>query len=228
MLHFPTIFLNLYIIIWKDFLIEIRNQSIVLRMMMFSLTLLVIMQYVIPNHVNFRSEITPGILWINFIFMGILGINRITSIEMSNSCYEGMLLTPISRTIYYFGKVLSGLIFIVLAELIITLFYTLLFNVNLINALFFLICLLGSLGYMFLGTLLSMMSINAHNQEMLLSLLLFPLLLPLVIPCVKATAALLSTPFIWGEYQMWLSLIIAYDVIMISSFYLLVSFIERT
>jgi len=149
MLHFPTIFLNLYIIIWKDFLIEIRNQSIVLRMMMFSLTLLVIMQYVIPNHVNFRSEITPGILWINFIFMGILGINRITSIEMSNSCYEGMLLTPISRTIYYFGKVLSGLIFIVLAELIITLFYTLLFNVNLINALFFLICLLGSLGYMF-------------------------------------------------------------------------------
>ena len=228
MLHFPTIFLNLYIIIWKDFLIEIRNQSIVLRMMMFSLTLLVIMQYVIPNHVNFRSEITPGILWINFIFMGILGINRITSIEMSNSCYEGMLLTPISRTIYYFGKVLSGLIFIVLAELIITLFYTLLFNVNLINALFFLICLLGSLGYMFLGTLLSMMCINAHNQEMLLSLLLFPLLLPLVIPCVKATAALLSTPFIWGEYQMWLSLIIAYDVIMISSFYLLVSFIERT
>jgi heme exporter protein B len=77
------------------------------------------------------------------------------------------------------------------------------------------VILLGSIGYVAVGTLLSSMAVHARTRDVLLPILLFPVVLPVLIPAVKA-----STGFLEGlemaEIWPWLNLLIVYDVIFIA------------
>jgi heme exporter protein B len=75
-----------------------------------------------------------------------------------------------------------------------------------------LVTLLGSIGYVAVGTLLAAMAVQARTRDILLPILLFPVVLPLIMAAVKA-----STGFLDGvplaEILPWLNLLIAYDII---------------
>ena len=90
--------------------------------------------------------------------------------------------------------------------------YSVLYNVNLFHLGLLGVILLGSFGYVVVGTLLSSMAVQARTRDVLLPILLFPVIVPVLLAAVKA-----STGFLQGipldEIRVWLSLLIAYDVI---------------
>jgi heme exporter protein B len=93
--------------------------------------------------------------------------------------------------------------------------YSVLYNVNLFQPGLLLVILLGSEGYIAVGTLLSTMTVQTRTRDMLLPILLFPVIIPVLIAAVKASGNFLQG-LSWSETQVWLSMLLAYDVIFTS------------
>jgi heme exporter protein B len=90
--------------------------------------------------------------------------------------------------------------------------FSVLYNQNLFIPGLLFVVLLGSIGYIAVGTLLSAMAVQARTRDVLLPILLFPVTIPVLLAAVKA-----SNGYLMGlemtEIQPWLSLLITYDVI---------------
>jgi heme exporter protein B len=86
------------------------------------------------------------------------------------------------------------------------------------------VVLLGSIGYVAVGTLLATMVVQVRTRDILLPILLFPLTLPVIISAVKASQGfLLMIPM--AEISPWLNLLIVYDLIFTAIAFMVFDFI---
>jgi heme exporter protein B len=128
---------------------------------------------------------------------------------------DGLLLVPVDRSAIYFGKVIGNLVFMLIVEAIVLPLYSVLYNINLFQPGLLAVILLGSIGYVAVGTLLSSMAVHARTRDILLPILLFPVVLPVLVPAVKASNGFMQG-FEMAEIWPWLNLLIVYDVIFIA------------
>jgi heme exporter protein B len=153
-------------------------------------------------------------LWVAFIFSGLLGLNQTFGSEKERGSLQGLLLCPVSRATIYVGKVIGNFLFMSIMEILILGLFAILFRVDLWSMLrpLSLIIILGTLGFVFVGTIFSAMSVNAKAREILLSIILFPIVIPLIIASVKATEKIFQgqpLPEIYG----WLKILVAFDLV---------------
>jgi len=201
-------------VVWKDLSAELRSRELLSAMLIFALLVILIFNFALDLDPATRrqSTITSGVLWVIFVFAGTLGLNRSMAIEKDRGCLDGLLLAPVDRSAIYFGKALGNLVFMLMVELIVLPIYSLLYNVNLFNPGLLLVILLGSIGYVAVGTLLAAMAVQARTRDILLPILLFPVVLPVILAAVKA-----STGFLDGSemelIRPWLNLLLVYDII---------------
>jgi heme exporter protein B len=87
-----------------------------------------------------------------------------------------------------------------------------LYNINLFQPGLLAVILLGSIGYVAVGTLLSSMAVHARTRDVLLPILLFPVVLPVLVPAIKSSNGFLQG-FEMADIWPWLNLLIVYDVI---------------
>jgi heme exporter protein B len=181
-------------------------------MLVFALLVIFIFNFALELDPKTRSSLTAGILWVTIIFAGNLGLNRSMAVEKDRGCLDGLLLAPVDRTAIYFGKSLANWIFMLIVALIVLPIYSILYNTNILSPALFLVILLGSEGYVAIGTLLASMSMQARTRDILLPILLFPVILPVLIAAVKASAGILNG-FPLEDLQTWFNLLIVYDII---------------
>jgi len=62
--------------------------------------------------------------------------------------------------------------------------------------------------------------VRIRSREMLLPVLLFPVLIPLVLACLRGTTLLLNAAG-GGELQTWLSILAAYDLMVLAAGWLI-------
>ncbi|MFQ5921729.1 MAG: heme exporter protein CcmB [Anaerolineales bacterium] len=199
-------------IVWKDIAAELRSRELLGSMLFFALLVILIFNFALELDLRIRQTVTSGVLWVTFTFAGTLGLNRSMAIEKDRGCLDGLLLAPVDRSALYFGKVLSNLLFMIIVEAIILPLYSLLYNVNLFHPGLIAVILLGSIGYVVVGTLLSAMAVQARTRDILLPILLFPVVLPVLVAAIRATTGILQgLPL--EDYQAWLNLLIVYDAI---------------
>lgn len=84
--------------------------------------------------------------------------------------------------------------------------------------------LLGSIGYIAVGTLLSAMSVQTRTRDVLLPILLFPVAVPVLLASVKASGGLLNGAT-FAEILAPLNLLIVYDVIFIAVAFMVFDFV---
>ncbi|HEU4787988.1 MAG TPA: heme exporter protein CcmB, partial [Gemmatimonadaceae bacterium] len=127
---------------------------------------------------------------------------------------EVLLLYPGARWPIFVGKLTANLAFVVGVELIAVPLAGILFHVTLTRALLPLtgVLLLGTFGFVTLGTFYAAVASRTRAREILLPLLLLPMLVPVLIAAAKATAALTSGD-VMGDATAWLRLLIAFDLI---------------
>ena len=202
-------------VIWKDISAEIRSREILTAMLVFALLVILIFNFALELNVRTRESLTAGILWVTFAFAGTLGLNRSMAIEKDRGCLDGLLLAPVDRSAIYFGKMIGNLVFMLIVAAIVLPVFSILYSVNLIDPGLIMVILLGSFGYVVVGTLLASMAVQTRTRDILLPILLFPVVLPVLIPAVKA-----SSGFLMGldieEIMPWLNLLIAYDVVFLA------------
>jgi heme exporter protein B len=202
-------------VVWKDLRAEFRSRELFSAMMVFSLLIILIFNFALELDVKTRQSVTAGVLWSTFAFAGTLGLNRSMAIEKDRGCLDGLLLAPVDRSAIYFGKVISNLVFMLIVEIIVLPVYSVLYNVNLFQPGLLLVILLGSIGYVGVGTLLSAMSVQTRTRDILLPILLFPVVIPVLLAAVKASGGVL-TGAEWADILLPINLLIAYDIIFIA------------
>lgn len=213
-------------ILRKDLLIELRSKEIIMTMLMFALTVAVLFNFVFdPGSVEIKTT-TPAIFWVALIFAGNLGLGRSFSREQENGAMQGLLLCPVDRSLIYAAKMLGNMIYITAVELIVLPVMVVLFDLSLGDRwlLFLLILFLGSWGFSGLGTLFSAMAANTRSREVMLPILLFPVSVPVILAAVKSTAYLLNGRD-WPEIWSWLRLLMVFDVLFFTICFLLYEYV---
>ena len=181
-------------------------------MLVFALLVILIFNFALELDATTRANVTSGVLWVTFAFAGTLGLNRSMAMEKDRGCLDGLLLAPVDRSAIYFGKALSNLVFMLVVEAIVLPVYSVLYNTNLFNLGLILVILLGSIGYVAVGTLLAAMVVQTRTRDILLPILLFPVVIPVLIAAVKASSGFLQgIPM--ADIWPWLNLLIVYDII---------------
>ena len=211
-------------VVWKDLAAELRSRELISAMLVFSLLVILIFNFALELDPKTRSSVTSGVLWVTFAFAGTLGLNRSMAMEKDRGCLDGLLLTPVDRSAIYFGKAIGNLIFMLLVAAIVLPVYSILYSTNLIQPGLILVILLGSIGYIAVGTLLASMAIQTRTRDILLPILLFPMAIPVLIAAVKASAGFLGK-IPWNEIVPWLNLLIVYDLIFISVAFMVFDYI---
>jgi len=179
-------------IVVKDIVIELRNKETISSMLLFGLLVIVIFNFAFAS--SGAGAVAPGVLCVAYSFAGILGLNRSLSMEADNECLQGLLLAPITRGDLYLAKVAGNFIFAMIAELIIlpvfVVFNNLHFDLKILEVAG--ITILGTLGFVSIGTTLSMISSHTRMKEVMLPILQIPTTVPVVISAVEATSMVLN------------------------------------
>jgi heme exporter protein B len=206
----------------KDLLAEFRTKQMLNSMIIFALLVIVIFSFAFGNEAtiyipNLKKKIVdllaPGMLWIAFTFAGMLGLSRSFAGEKEEGCLDGLKLCPVDRSDIYNGKVLSNAVLMFLMEIATLPIFIVLFSYDIKNLPgLIVVIILGTFGFIFVGTLLSALTVNTRTREILLPVILFPVLIPVILSAVTATAAMLANgdlSDISGELQ----ILVVYDII---------------
>jgi heme exporter protein B len=211
----PSFLQTVWAVVWKDLTAELRSREIFSAMLVFALLVILIFNFALELEAGTRASVAAGVLWVTFTFAGTIGLNRSMASEKDRGCLDGLLLAPVDRSAIYFGKMIGNLSFMLIVEAVVIPVFSMLYNINLINPGLLGVTLLGSVGYIAVGTLLSSMAVQARTRDILLPILLFPVVIPVVVASVKA-----SSGFIEGipmsDITPWLNLLIVYDVIFLT------------
>jgi len=211
-------------VVWKDLAAELRSRELLSAMLVFALLVIFIFNFALELQARVRFEITSGVLWVTFAFAGTLGLNRSMAMEKDRGCLDGLLLAPVDRSAIYFGKALGNLVFMLIVEAIVLPVYSILYNVNLFQPGLLAVILLGSIGYVSVGTLLSSMAVQTRTRDVLLPILLFPVIIPLFIAAVKASSGFLQA-IDMADIWPWVNLLIVYDVIFTAVAFMVFDFV---
>lgn len=213
-------------ILKKDLRMEFRSKDSILAMWIFSLLIFVIFNFTFEVSRLVMLEIAPGLLWVAFIFAGMFGLNHSFAIEKESGNLRAMALMPVDGGQIYLGKFLSVTIIMLIFEILIFPIFIIFYDLQLSLQMFMLIpvILAGTIGFTSLGTILSAVAVHTRNQQILLSLLLWPLVSPIVIWSVTLTGMILTSEIPAAFYPL-LTRVVAFDIIFFTISYLLFDFI---
>lgn len=198
----------------KDVMVELRARDRMNAMLFFAALVLFIFNFALGPDLERLRGVAPGLLWLAFLFTGMLGLSRSFQAERENECFEELLLTPGDRESIFFGKLAGNVLFMITAEALILPLFGILYNLDIWGELpsLGLVAFLGTLGFSALGTLLAAMTAHLRAREVMLPLLLFPLTVPLLLGSVRATEAILAGEGL-GAVSHWLKLLAGFDLI---------------
>ncbi|HZX13182.1 MAG TPA: heme exporter protein CcmB [Thermodesulfobacteriota bacterium] len=205
---------KIWAIVWKDIITELRTKELFASMFTFALLIIVIFNFAFDFSAEIIPFAAPAILWVSFTFAGVLGLSRSFALEKEGNSILGLLLTPTDRSLIFAGKMIGNILFVFIVEAIILPIFVLFFNYNLFgNAVpLLLVILLGTIGFVSVGTLFSAMALNTKLREVLLPILLFPIIIPVIFSSVKLSSAILNgNPL--SEVGFPLKILISFDII---------------
>ncbi len=208
-------------VVWKDLTMERHTRQMLSVMLVFSLAAVVVFNFALFGDLSAAREVATGFLWITILLAGTLGLNRALMSEQENRSMEAVLIAPVDRSAVYLGKVISVTAFTLIMEAILVPIFIVFFNKPFWRPPVLAILVLGTIGYVAAGVLVTSMSVQTRTREVLLPVLLLPLALPAVLSAAQVTAMFMAPEYPqWSEVQFPIALVIAYDVFMLTAGFL--------
>jgi heme exporter protein B len=224
--HTPSFVGAVWAIVWKDLVMERRTRQILAVMLVFALTIVVVFSFALGGAALTPGSTTAhdaavGFLWATILLAGTLGLNRSLMSEQENRSLEAVLMSPIDRSAIYLGKVISVSLFTLAMLAILVPVFVVFFNQPFWRPPILAVLVLGIIGYVAAGVLVTSMSMQTRMREVLLPVLLLPLTLPSVLAAATAVSAYLAPlPPAWEEVQFPIALVITFDILMLTAGFL--------
>ncbi len=199
-----------WVLVWKDILLELRSRDLVISVFVFGLVVVVIFNFALTVTAQRATVLAPGILWVAFSFAGVLAMNRAFVREREQGGLEGLLLTPASRDAIFLGKAAASFLFMLLVEVILLPVFAALLGFSALSLTLILTIVLATVGFALVGTLFSAIAVQTRSREIMLPVLFFPVILPVLVGAVEASKqAIGGDPAVGAGH--WLPLLGAFD-----------------
>lgn len=201
------------VIAGKDLRIEARQRTALLTTVSFAILVQLIFVFARPAGELPLAAMAPSVLWVMLTFSSIVILNRGFLLEREHAALDGILLAPVSRVAFFWGKWLANSALVAGVLLIAFPLWVLFFGVELSGALggVAAVLLLALVGFMAAGTLLAAMTARTRYAELLLPVLLLPVLIPPLYAGTSAALRLLQGRPL-DEILGWLRILVAFDV----------------
>ena len=202
----------------KDFAIEAKTREILTTTLFFALACVLMFAFAFVREGQALADAAAGILWIAIAFAGTLALGRTFERERYGETLRALLLAPAPRAAIYVGKLLGIVVLLAAAEVLLVPLVALLFQAALFARPALLVALLaaGTVGFAAVGTLFAAMLVRARTRDVLLPILLYPITIPVLIGGVRGTSALLASPIDDAGATMWVSLLVAFDIVFVT------------
>jgi heme exporter protein B len=185
--------------VWKDALLELRTRERISSMGAFAVLAAVLFNYSIDTTLVRMQDVAAGLIWMTFVFAGLLGIGRTFHLEAQDDAFQGVLLSPAPKDAVFLGKVLANFVLLFAVALLVLGVFTLFFGLDIGSSP---VALLLALRPRIAGLRGPRHAVrrghrgHAHGRDAVAHLV-FPLLVPMVIYGVGATAACWPTDRSW-------------------------------
>src|SRR2546425_11895877 len=100
----------------KDLVLEFRTRTALVSAVVFTALVLTVFNFGRDPTAVPTIDLAPTILWVTFTFAAMLALNRAFQLELENQALEGLLVSPLSRTGLYWGKLIANLVFVAVVE----------------------------------------------------------------------------------------------------------------
>ena len=208
---------TVWTVVRKDLLIERRTRQIISLMVMFAVSIVVMFNFALEAELDAVRNVATGLLWATIMLAGTLGLNRAIDLENENRAIDAILLAPVDRSAIYVGKVISVSIFVLILDAILVVLFILAFNKPLYRPPALILIVMGTLGYVAAGVLVTSITIQTRARSVLLPVLLLPLILPLVLTAASGVASFMADiPPLWEEVRSNFAIVAAYDLLMLT------------
>ncbi len=199
----------------KDLRSEIRSKETVNASLSFAIVILLLFSFAFDPTVEQIQVLAGGLLWLVFAFAGALVINRSFARDLPNDCLDALLASPISGPALFFGKTAANFVLLLTLELVSLPVFGVFYNVNWTRQFWqlMLVVVLATWGLSVVGTTFSAMTVNLRLRELMLPMLVYPIMIPCLLAAIQLSAALIAGKPIEGDLQLWLRLVIGFDVI---------------
>ena len=181
-------------VLWKDLVSEWRSRDRLVAMAVFALLVVIVLYLAAPPGAGREARAhVPGLLWVAYLFAGVLGLNRAFATELENEALSLLALAPVERGFIFLGKALASFALLLAVQAATAVAFALAFDLDLwpVAGRLALVAALGAAGLCSVGTLFSAIAVRTQYREVMLPLLLLPLLVPVLLGAVRATNALL-------------------------------------
>lgn len=202
-----------WLVLRKDLRIEARTREVLVSTALFAVLTALTASLAFYLDARTARAVAPGVLWTAIAFSGLLAMGRSFARERDGDAFTMLLLAPVPRAGLYLGKALATSLFLLIVECALVPFVAVVFHLDLSAVVgpLSLLLVLGTLGFVFTGTLFAALSVRSQARDLMLSLLVFPLTTPALLAAVVATRELFGgTPL--AELLDWVRLLAAYDV----------------
>ena len=214
-------------ILLKDLRIEWRTKESLASVFVLGVLLLVVFTVAHDPEPEAAPALAPAVLWVAFVFTGLLGVQRGFLLERENDCMSGLLSAPVDPAAIYAGKLLANVVLLGVTQAVVVPLVGLFLHVDLWGVLPGLVAVLGlgNVGFASLATLFAAVATRTRAREVMLPLLLLPLLVPLLIGAVTATRAVLGGGL--GAARDGIAVLVAFDVVFVVAGWLLFAYVVR-
>ena len=208
-------------IVWKDLTTERRSKAGFNAVAFLGVLILLLFGFALGPDAEALRNAASGALWLAILFSGVLAFNRSYQLELDGAALEPLLLYPAPRWTIFAGKFIANLLFVLLVEAIVVPVAIILFQVKALSGWIPAsgVLLLGSIGFVALGTFYASMASRSRAREVLLPLLLFPMLVPVLLASAEASSALLAGDPM-QDAGAWIRLLGIFDVIFVVASFL--------
>jgi heme exporter protein B len=203
------------VILAKDLRAELRSKEAINASLSFSVVILLLFSFAFDPTEDQTRAVAGGLLWIVFAFAGAMILNRSFAREIPNDCLDALIAAPISGAALFLGKALANFLLLLAIELVCLPVFGVFYNVRWSVQFWPLLGVfaLATWGLTVIGTIFSALTINVRLRELMLPLMTYPMTIPALMSAMQLTAVLMAGQPLTGDHEIWLRLLVAFDVI---------------
>ncbi len=207
---------QILLLVGKDLRIEAKGRHTLGLIIMLGILIIVVLGMGLGAGAPLRGFKATAILWVAYLFGGVLCFEKTMAVERNDEALAGLLLGPVDRGVIYAGKLITNLILMMVLALVVTPVAILLFRFDLSGHFlgFSIVMILGMTGFAAVGTLFAAAVSSTRLQGGLLALLVFPLTLPVVISSTQIMRKMFESES--GTPGTGIATLVAFDLIFLA------------
>ncbi len=177
----------------KDLIVELRRPHELLSIIAFTLSSIIVSSFSWRTILILDPLVVSAAMWVVIFFASILVLTTSFAREVDRGTIDGLRSIPCPPYAVLAGKMLYGIVtlVIVLLSLILSSLLFLNLNTSLILPLVF-IFTIGAIDFALMGSMMSAVLMYSEGKNLLLAFLFFPVSVPILLPGIQAGAKILA------------------------------------